>query len=188
MQLRGTEVFPLPSLFTPTHHHNRDIRWLHFTPFLYSVRNTLISSVKGRKNVLLFYHSMTLTSVYYYKLVNLRQSTRSSWYFSLEFQNWHFFVFFPSHSSDPCREIIGGRDHNMDCKWIQNYQIIIVFCANGVGETKQNPLMFSGIFEKSCYLRSEIQRNLHWGLSKLSSLVLYAFFILTESYYRKSRE
>lgn len=143
------EVFPLPSLYTPTHRYNRDIRWLHFTPFLYRVRNTLISSVKGRKNVLLFYHSVTLTSVYYYKLVNLRWSTRSSWYFSLEFQNWHFFfVFFPSHASDPCRGIIGGRDYIMDCKCIQNYQIIIVFCANGGGGTKQNPSVFSAYISK----------------------------------------
>lgn len=53
--------------------------------------------------------------------------------FTLEFQSWHFFVFVPPHASDPCRGKIGGGDYVMDCKCIQNYQIIIVFCDNEGG-------------------------------------------------------
>lgn len=61
----------LPSSFTLTNTHNRDIKWLHFTHyfFLHSVRHTLISSV-GEKKLLLFYYSINQSSAVY-KLVNL---------------------------------------------------------------------------------------------------------------------
>lgn len=61
----------LPSSFTLTNTHNRDIKWLHFTHyfFLHSVRHTLISSVGGKK-LLLFYYSINQSSAAY-TLVNL---------------------------------------------------------------------------------------------------------------------
>lgn len=63
----------LPSSFTLTNTHNRDIKWLHFTHyfFLHSVRHTLISSVgEKKKTLLLFYYSINQSSAAY-KLVNL---------------------------------------------------------------------------------------------------------------------